>query len=340
VRAAGVRVGILCALTFGVLAVCASTSAADEVRLKNGDRITGQVVRLDAGTLAFKSAYGEIAINWSDVAAVTTTSPLVVTVAQAAGRLVTIAPAAEGRVTLREGTTPVAEAALADILSIAPPVPPLVVSGGANAGLLWTQGNTDVSSVHLDAQVIARQPRDRYTFDAFVNRATDRGVETARNASGSARYDRFLTKRLFVGANTIFTNDAFKDLKLRTAAGAGVGYQVWQDARGQLSVDGGLGYVRQNFSASPDVSYAAVREATKLDVSILPRRVDAFHHEDLYIGVTGDDNLFFRMQNGVRVALPAGLVATAQFGLDYDRRPAPGRKSTDRSSAFTFGYKF
>lgn len=316
-------------------------ASADELRLKNGDRLTGEVLKLDAGTVAFKTAYGgEIPIKWGEVVAITTQRPLLVAVTATPPRMATLATTTDGRVALREGVTTLSEVAIADVVSIAPPTPPLVVTGGVNAGMLWTMGNTDVSSVHIDSQVTARRPSDRYTFDAVVNRATDRGIETARNASGSARYDRFLTKRLFVDANAIFTNDKFRDLDLRTALGAGVGYQLWQTPRGQLSVDGGLGYVRQNFSAAPDVSYAAVREATKLNVTLLPARADAFHHQDCYIGVTGDDQLFFRMQNGVRLAVAARLVATAQYNLDYDRRPSPGRRNTDRSTAITLGYKF
>lgn len=78
-------------------------------------------------------------------------------------------------------------------------------------------------------------------------------------------------------------------------------------------------------------------------VGVLParaERVQAFRHHDGYFGVTGEDNLFVRAQNGVRLALTAALVSTAQFDVDYDRSPAPGRVSTDRSVAFTLGYRF
>ena len=39
-------------------------ASADEVWLKNGDRLTGKVLSLDAGTLLFKTAYaGDLSIN-------------------------------------------------------------------------------------------------------------------------------------------------------------------------------------------------------------------------------------------------------------------------------------
>lgn len=297
-------------------------------------------MKLDAGTIVVKTAYGDMPVKWSAVVTIITGRPLVVTVTGTPGRLATLVAAGGGRAAIRDGAVTVADVALADIVAIAPPTPPLVFTGGASAGLLWTGGNTGVSSLHLDGQAVARRPADRYTFEATVNRATDRGSETARNASGSARYDRFLTERVFLNANAIFANDKFRDLTVRTAVGAGVGYQGWQTPRGQLSVDGGFGYVNQDFDTAPDASYAAVREAVKLDLVLAPGLAAFFHQQDAYIGITGDDQLFFRMQNGVRIAMAARIVAAAQFAVDYDRSPAPGRKSTDRSSAITVGYKF
>jgi len=42
-------------ITVLATALSASLAAADEVRLKNGDRYSGTVVQLDAGTLTFKT---------------------------------------------------------------------------------------------------------------------------------------------------------------------------------------------------------------------------------------------------------------------------------------------
>jgi putative salt-induced outer membrane protein YdiY len=243
---------------------------------------------------------------------------------------------ADGEVDTRDGGA----IDIASTAALTRPEPPLVWDGGANAGFLATGGNTDINSLRFDAEVVARASANRYTVNASVNRAEDAERETARNSSLSARYDRFLNRRLFLNGNSIFTNDRFRGLDLRTALGAGVGYQALDTPRAKLSVDGGLGYVNENFEAAADDSYAALREAVKLDLFVVADRVTVFHLHDGYFGVTGDDNLFVKMQNGVRLGLGAGLVTTAQLDLDYDRSPAPGRDTTDRTFALTFGYRF
>ena len=64
--------GIACALI--LLAFCRSIWA-DEVQLKNGDRITGTIVRMENKTLTVTTSYaGEIAIKWDQVETVETDS--------------------------------------------------------------------------------------------------------------------------------------------------------------------------------------------------------------------------------------------------------------------------
>ena len=107
-----------------------------------------------------------------------------------------------------------------------------------------------------------------------------------------------------------------------------------------LTADTGLGYVSENFESQPDDSYAAARESASMRAALLPGRAEFFHQHDGYFGVTGDDNLFVTMQNGVRLALADGFAMTVRHDLDYDRSPAIGRKTTDRAFSLTLGYRF
>lgn len=306
-----------------VLGLAATATAADELQLRSGDRLTGDVVALHDGKLTFKTSFGELTIPWSEVAALRLDGPMLVTVTGAGPRMTTL-----------EGI------ALADVTALASPPPPLVLGGGANLGWLATGGNTDINSLHLDGEITARRPDDRFTAGVAVNRAEDGGRQTARNATVTFNYDRFLGERLFANGNAIFTNDTFRDLDLRSALGGGLGYEVWKSSRGTLSIEGGLGYVHENFTDAPTDSYAAAREAVRFATFVVGKQVEVFHHHDGYFGLTGENNLFVRMQNGVRFALVGGLVSTVQLDFDYDRSPAPGRKSVDRSTSVTFGYRF
>ncbi len=63
----------LCSIAayLATLLVCLAASAlhADTVVMKNGDRLTGTVIKLEAGKLTFKAAYADpIALAWDQVA--------------------------------------------------------------------------------------------------------------------------------------------------------------------------------------------------------------------------------------------------------------------------------
>jgi len=326
------------ALPLCLLAMLVALPArADEVRLKNGDRITGVTTSLAAGTLSFKAAGGDLKVAWADVTSLAIEQPMLVTVGTAPPTSALFAAAdANGRVTLVPG----GPVALSDIVALSRPQPAWVITGGGGAGIVETAGNTQVNNVRLSGDVVAKGAADRYTLSAIATHANDRGVETARNWSMTGKYDRFLTARLFANANANFTNDRFRDIDLRSALGAGLGYQIIETARTTLTADAGLAWVKENFKSIADDSYTAAHESAGLQVQVLPGRVQAFHQHDGYFGVTGDNKMFIRTQNGVRVGLAAGFVTTIQEDIDYDRRPSPGRRQTDRTFSLTLGYRF
>ena len=55
----------------------AGAAQADQITLKNGDRLTGSVLKSDAKTLTMKSEFaGTVAIDWAAVDTITSAAPL------------------------------------------------------------------------------------------------------------------------------------------------------------------------------------------------------------------------------------------------------------------------
>jgi putative salt-induced outer membrane protein YdiY len=241
-----------------------------------------------------------------------------------------------GRATLVPG----GPVSLEEIVALTRPLPAWIITGGAGAGIVETAGNTQINNLRISGDIAAKGTADRYTLAATATHANDRGVETARNWSATGKYDRFLSKRLFLNGNANFTNDRFRDIDLRTALGAGIGYQILEGARTALTADGGLAWVNENFQTIANDSYTAAHESAALQVQVLPGRAQLFHLHDGYFGVTGDNKMFIRTQNGVRFGLAAGFVTTIEEDVDYDHRPSPGRRQTDRTFSLTLGYRF
>jgi putative salt-induced outer membrane protein YdiY len=213
-------------------------------------------------------------------------------------------------------------------------------SGHINIGWSDSSGNTDVSRLHGDAELIARQGRNRYTAGLALNRATDHGTETESNGLAYGKYDRFLSQKWYAYASSTFEHDKFRDIRLRSTLGFGSGYQAIASSRTNLALEGGLDYVYTDYYATPNDQFPALRVALRFDHYLLPDRLQFFHKSEGYMSLTSFKKSFARTQTGLRMPITGNFVATTQYDVAWDGDPQPGRVSTDRIWLFTLGYKW
>ncbi len=328
-----------------VLATCCfvavSAASADEVVLRNGDRISGELVRLDAGKLVIRTPYaGNVSIDWKQVDTLSTDQPVYVFVDEANRVQAVFSQSGTGSVTLSGGdwleTAPLALDRVTRITRT--PEPPVKVNGRINVGASSTSGNTDTEKVHADAEVIARTVKNRFTIGGAINRAEDRGVETESNWLAYLKYDHFINKKWYAYSNADMESDEFKDINLRTTLGVGTGYQFLETPQTNLSLEGGATYVNTDYDVGTDDSYPAGRVAMRFDHFLFGTKTQFFHRNEGFFALDDSDNLFVRTQTGLRWPVIERLNATAQYNVDWDDNPAPGRAGTDRTVLFSLGY--
>src|SRR5438128_6802240 len=108
------------ALLFAIVAVA---SADDEVKLKNGDRLTGKLKAVTGGHLFLETTYaGPLKIKWADVVSVKTDAPIKVILTT--GELIEgkVSPGAEGRLKVESaGAAAPVEVDLAKVKSLNEP---------------------------------------------------------------------------------------------------------------------------------------------------------------------------------------------------------------------------
>jgi putative salt-induced outer membrane protein YdiY len=333
----GKGVSIILTVLFVVLAW--GQAAADEVWLKNGDRLTGKVVSLDAGTLLFKTSYaGDLSIKWEEVVNLKTDEPIKVVLGDETTAQGTVSPGDSGKVKVK--AEQVAEPVTVDLLNVKTinPKPPLRTNLRANVGFSMTDGNTDTQDIYADAEFMARTLQNRYTIGGLYKRSEDEDVKTEDKALGYMKYDHFFTKKWYGYANATGEQDEFKDLDLRVSLGVGVGYQFIESDRTNLSLEGGLSYVDENYIIAEDNSFAAGRWALKFDHFILPKSLQYFLYHTGLQSVEDSDDLILFTQTGFRIPFYKNLNITAQFNWEYDKSPSPGKKESDYTYLLTFGY--
>jgi putative salt-induced outer membrane protein YdiY len=221
------------------------------------------------------------------------------------------------------------------------PKPRVKIIAMVNAGLSLERGNTDKDEIRVDAEMIARTTKHRVIVGGAVNRDNADGDPTARNWQAYGKYDYFLTEKWFLYASTLFENDDFADLDLRTTLGAGAGHQFFESDELNLMLSAGPSYVREDFIVAEDDEFSAAQWIIRYDQYFSEKVVQLFHNSNGYISFEDCNNWLINTSQGPRFPIYKGLQFTFQYDYDYDNQPSPEAISKwDSKLLFLLGYKF
>jgi len=256
-----------------VLAFC-STLFADQVVLKNGDRLTGTITKSDDKTLLIKTEFaGDVTVQWPAVQEISSTQPLHVALSNGttvAGPVAT----ADGNLavtTAASGTVNVAKGDVAALRSDAEQMayekslhPGLMQgwAGGANVGFALTGGNSQTESLAIAFTADRKTRTDDISLYANTVYATNNAPganpsTTANSIQAGTRYSRNLTPRLFAYGSADFQTDALQNLNLRSVLGGGLGFHAIKTSRTTLDLLAGPNYTRENYTTLTN-SFAAL----------------------------------------------------------------------------------
>lgn len=322
--------------------LASSSALADTVSLANGDRLSGTVVRLDAAALWLETPYaGKLKLPWKDVTRIETDAPVRVLLDDGTTLDGHLLADDDGQLRVRIGSlAETAPLALERVAAINPPRRPdrTVLSGRASVGGSFASGNTEAETLHLDGELVARNPSQRVTLDGEANKAAQDGVDTASNARVGLKVDYFLKDRAYVYASTRFDHDGQADLDLRSTLGVGAGRQFVERDELKFALEGGLSLVNEDYGSVPDARFPSARLGLKYEQAFWQKRLTLYHGSDLLVSLEGLDDYLYQTRTGVRLPVGNGLSLATQLNADYDAVPAAGRESTDTALIFKLDY--
>lgn len=332
------------------------SAIADEVLLKNGDKISGTILSKSGSVLEMKTAYAEkIVIKWDAIETLNSDRPLNITLKDKQELTGLAGNSENNSLTVKsEGVYDSHPIPLTEVAEINKKF----FSGTANFGGGLSGGNTERQNYHADAGVLVRGRDDKVTLGGQYNYGdnTDnpntpqaQTILNARNWQLYGTYSHYFTPQWYAYAHGLFTNDRLQDIQLRSAFGVGAGYQIFESEDLNLSVEAGPDYVNLDFYDFPfdcnrigncsngplqDRNGIAGRWAVNYDQFIWNRAVQLFH---IHEGLIGDD-LFIRSRTGFRVPIWNGIQFTNEIQVDFLDKPAPGKESVDTRYLFSIGY--
>lgn len=331
-----------------LLLVCSPVGPArgDEVLFLNGDRLTGKIVKAAGGKLTIKTeGAGDVVIDMAKVKTFSTDSPVAVEVKEqpVVSADVTAGPDRFVQTAPAPGAPP-QPVAIADISAINPAPPAWTGSMALNG--LATSGNSRTEQVGFRGALSKRWPDDRLTFGAeytFGRQEDPDSGETSTTvdyAMGLAKYDHFLTRKLYGYLATKVERDGVADLDVRVAPGAGAGYQWFEGPTFNLSNETGLVWVYEKYKDSGSNSFFGPRLAYSVDWT--PIQPLLLYHKLEYLPSFEDlgGDYLLNMDAGARLTVWKGLFAELRYEFRYDSTPASGRQSTDQRYILGAGWSF
>ncbi len=318
---------------------------ADEVRLKNGDRLTGAIVKADAKTLTLKTEYaGEIAISAESVAEISSDQPLYFALAE--GKTVV------GKVATKDGKYAVltADAARVELepsgvqairskteyeayeRSLVPPSWLERWNGGLDFGYSLTTGNTRTNNLALGGNLARQTKRDKVSlYAAYINAKNKNNglTETTANAiRGGGRYEIGLTSRLVAFGFADFEYNEIQLLDLRSVLGGGLGYYLIKHERTQFQVFGGGAYNRENFSDGTRRNSAEILVGEEL-TSKISDRVLFRERFQFFPNMTESGEYRHTFDASLTTKLTRWLNWQVTASNRYLSNPVPGSKNND-----------
>jgi putative salt-induced outer membrane protein YdiY len=334
-------------LLYGLIAMAAwfsGSAVADSVWMKNGDKITGTLVNKITDKVVISTSYaGEIKLNWSDILSIDAEKPYTMMLSDQTVVTGFLKHGENGQAILDEdGKTELVDTELAEIQYINPSKDLIdegyVWSGNLNLGGTFNNGNSKNRNMQFNGESITRGFEDRYTVQGYAYWAEDNDEQTQNNMRVRGQYDHFFTKKWFTYLNTIQEKDRFRDIRLRSTYGVGTGYQIFEGEKLNLSLEGGLSWIKQDYYEENDENHGALRWAVNYNQYLFDSFVQAFHRHEVLYTPRAPSQILLYSSTGLRFPFILGLSATTQLDYNLDSRPADDRRKGDTRALFTLGY--
>jgi hypothetical protein len=216
----------------------------DVVTLANGDRITGEIVRLDRGRLEFKTDdIGTLYLEWDNLVSLVTTRLVEVTTTDGLTFLGSLGKTTTRTIAVAR-TDSTAQLAMQDVTEITTIGRSFwrKLDGSFDIGFSYTR-SSGIAQLNLNSDVMYRQPRAQTRLTASLTQ-TQQSAEEGRDDRGAieASYRRYPRPRWFVTAVGRFETNESLGLTLRSQIGGAFGPRLINSNRGQMTLGAGISF--------------------------------------------------------------------------------------------------
>jgi hypothetical protein len=332
-----------CILSCLITSVLLPAVLADQIVLKNGDRVTGSIIKKDNKNLTIKTDhFGVVVTPWDQVESIIAEKPIHIILGDGKAVQGTLT-ASGGKAEVR---TPQAKLSLtpADIAvmrnddeekayqRMLHPGWGELWAGTGTVGFAGTAGNaktlTFTTGINADRVTNTDKTSLYFSLIKASARINNENQNTAEAIRGGLSYSHNVSPRFFFSVFNDYEYDRFQSLDLRFVIGGGAGFHAWKTDKSRMDLLAGAAYNRSSFS-TPFVRSSAELywgDEYSLKLSSATSLIQSYRmFNDL------DDTSIYRVNfdMGLSTRLLKWLSWNVSLSDRYLNTPAPGRQSND-----------
>ena len=335
----------ICCLGMVLVAILVGPVFADQVEMKNGDRISGVIVTVEKGSLIINTSYAvQITIKWVEVTQLRTDSPAQVVLKDDSSFEGVTQPTKDGKLKLEvEETGEAVTFILTEIQAInpEPPAPTRKVEVYANIGVETDRGNTVKDQFDVDGQLLVRRDDHRVKLGADIEYDITFEEVTKNKGLVYLEYNYLLTEQKYLFGRSLVSWDEFKDLRRRHTIDAGAGYQFLETPLTNLFAGAGLSGVAERYTdPGGEQEFPAITWTLDYKRWFLNKHLQFFHNQRVYLALDTLDNTFLFTRTGIRIPLYKFIRWTFQFNYDWDRIPFRDVDTSEIKFITKLGFKY
>jgi Protein of unknown function, DUF481 len=338
---------------FGFMVLACLPSSAkvnrhDVIIMKNGDRLTGEVKKLENGVLFVKTDYfsGSVGLDWLQVEKVQSTADFQVVLKngdRSIGKIEKVpeqeAPGKDFGVNVKSGEV---RAPAEDVVTIETQKRNFwrQLTGTIDFGLDFTSGNSQ-TSVSSDASA-NYQARKWFAGGSFDSSFSGQSGASKTNLVEIQSLDGlFMSRNSFIAGLGDFLHSSQQDLSLRTTLGGAYGRYWLRSNHNSLSWLGGVVYTHETFQGPNQSSDQNVEALLGLQYQLF--RFDRYSMQSqllIYPGLSDAGRVRSTTKTTFSMKLTNNFHTDFSFWDNYDSRPPYGAKGNELGISNSLGWTF
>lgn len=326
--------------------LAAAREKADIITMRNGDRLTGQIVVMQYGKLSLKTDYlGTAMIEWLDV--VRAESPQQFVVEDLRGRYFTgsLAPSESSRrIVIRQADGATTSLGYDEIERVYPGESAFFnrLEGSFAVGFDYAKA-TEIATLSGNFNTTYRAPEFRWNVSADINSSKDPEQGTVDRHSLSFTYQWLLSQQRFVSGLSQIERNEETGIEARVQVGAGFGKYLWQTSRSEFSGMIGAALTREwaTGATGAQESIEGIVGASWRIFKFSSPTISLNSNAMVFPSLTDSGRYRTSLEVTLRRELIKDFYLDLSFYHSYDSEPPDANaESSDHGITTSFGYSF